>query len=188
MAMTPFGTDAQLFRYLSEYGIESWADHMPISGEDYAPIYYGGGSTGFRSDVLEDCKVYAMGFLVGRLAQRYEYTVLLTVPMMAEVYCIVCLREFCLRRGNPPPASLEFRYQELVQKDGTLDQIVKGIVQLVDANGNLVRTKNPRVPKHSNLQVDRRFGERRIRVTTGSSNMDPTRMRRSADINQEFDR
>lgn len=171
--MTPFASDAVLARYLSEYGIISWADHDQDGVAD--------------PNVLEDCKTYAMGLLVGRLSPRYTYAVLLTVPMMEEVFSILCLRELTLRRGNPPPASLEMRYQEIMAKDGLLDDIVSGRLPLVDDNGNPIRLKNSNIPQHANLQIDRRFSERRVRVVTGSSNMSPTKLRRDVDVHQEFD-
>jgi transposase InsO family protein len=134
-----------------------------------------------QDEIVEDCQNHSSGLLASRLAQRYEYSVLLTVPMLVEVHCIMTLRDLTLRRGNPTPASLEQRYQEIMQKDGLLDQIAKGHLLLVDENGLPVRMKNANTPKHSNLQVDRRFAERRVRVVTGSSNTEPSKLRRDFD-------
>lgn len=173
MPMTPFASDDVLARYISEYGIISWADHDQDGVAD--------------DGVLEDCKTYAMGLLVGRLSPRYTYAVLITAPMMEEVFAIIALRELTLRRGNPPPASLETRYQEIMARDGLLDDIVSGRMPLVDADGNPIRLKNSNIPQHANLQIDRRFSERRVRVVTGSSNMSPTKLRRDIDVHQEFD-
>lgn len=173
MAMTPIATDEELERYLSVYGVSTWTSH----GSDGTDV----------QAILDDCKTYGSGLLAGRLAHRYEYATLLLAPMLVEVYAIIVLRELTLRRGNPPPTSLEMRYQEIMQKDGLIDQIVNGKIILVDENGNPLRPKNANTPKHSNLQVDRRFAERRIRVVTGSSNMEPSKLRRDHDLHIEQD-
>lgn len=167
-------TDAQLDGYMSAYGVISFADHDQDGTSD--------------ANVVDDCKTYGFGYLTSRLVQRYTAAILATVPMIAEVAAIIVLRELCLRRGNAPPASLEMRYQEITQQGGLLDQIVMGKLLLVDLNGLPVRMANGNTPAHANLLVDRRFAERRVRVVTGSSNMDPTKLRRDSDLFWEYDR
>lgn len=170
--MTPFADDAMITRYMSAYGIVTFADHNQDGTAD--------------PSVLDDCKTYAMGILVGRLAHRYNYASLALAAAIPELFIVITLRELCLRRGNSPPASLEFRYQEIVKKDdGELDQIKTGKIILVDANGEPIRTRVSSIPMLSNLTVDRRFSERRIRVVTGSSNTYPTNVRRDFDQNME---
>lgn len=170
--MTPFADDAFLGRYMSVYGIATFADHDQNGTAD--------------TGVLDDCKAYAMGMLVGRLSHRYTYAVLVNAAMMPELFTIITLRELCLRRGNPPPASLEFRYQEIVKKDdGILDMIRSGREVLVDANGEPLRFRNSSIPMHSNLQIDRRYAEKRVRVVTGSSNTYPTAVRRDFETYRE---
>jgi hypothetical protein len=133
MAMTDIGTDDDLEGYMASYGISSWADHESVA--DPA-----------ASLVLDQCVLYANSFIASKLSRRYEYATLLTCPLMVEVWCIIVLRTLTFRRGNPPPASLEFRYQELVQKDGLLDQIADGTFPLTDGNGNPLRPKNSNSP------------------------------------------
>jgi len=171
MAMTPLATDAQIGRYMSVYGIATYADHDQDGAAD--------------TSVLDDCKGYAMGMLIGRLSHRYTYTVLLSAAMLPEVFVIITLRELCLRRGNPPPASLEMRYQEIVAKEGLLDNIRSGREMLVDSDGEPLRARTASVPMHSNLRVDRRFSEKRIRVVSGSSNTYPSSVRRDFDLDIE---
>ncbi len=157
--------DDYLERYLSELGIRSWTNHDETDDTNLVS------DAAANAAVLRDCKSYGGGLLAGRLAKRYEYSMLLTAPMMVEAWAVLVLRTLCFRRGNPPPASLEFRYQELMQKDGILDQIAKGLLVLTDEDGNPIRPKNANSPSWANLQIDRRFAESTVRVVTGSSDM-----------------
>lgn len=159
----PLTDDDYLNRYLSAVGIETFGDHDSVTA------------------VLEDCKVYASGLLASMLAARYVWSTLASSPMMQEVWAVVALRTLCYRRGNPPPASLEFRYQEIMQSGGLLEQIVKGRMLLTNANGDPIRMKNSNTPSHANLIIDRFIPEREIRVVTGSSNMTQSKLPRALD-------
>ncbi len=177
---TALGTDDILNRYMSTYGIRSWTNHTETDdpgtvGEDLAA------DADENAYVLYDCKVYAGSFLASKLAKRYEYASLLDCPMMIEVWCVIVLRTLCFRRGNPPPASLEFRYQEIMQRDGLLDQIASGMLPLTDETGAPIRPKNANAPGWSNLHVDRIYPESKVRVVTGSSDMTTSRLRRKTD-------
>lgn len=167
-------SDDYLERYLSTLGIDSFADHR--ENDEPAEI----------AAVLADCKIYAGGLLAGRLAHRYLYSQLINVPMMEEVWAVIVLRTLCYRRGNPPPASLEFRYQEYMQKDGLIDQIAHGLFPLTDANGNPIRPKNSNIPAHSNLMVDRRYAESQVRVWSGSSDRSASALGRKFDRHNEY--
>jgi len=164
----PIGTDEDLEGYFSSYGIESWADHDRV-GDPSATL------------VLDQCKIYAGSLIASKLARRYEYSSLITCPMMIEVWCVIVLRTLTFRRGNPPPASLEFRYQELLQRDGLLDQIADGTLMLTDEDGNPFRPKNANSPGWANLHIDRLYPESKVRVITGNSDMTPSRLRRKTD-------
>jgi hypothetical protein len=131
--------------------------------------------------VRDDCKTYATAFIVGALAQRYAYEDLRHSQIMPEVAAVVTLRELCLRRGSAPPASLEGRFQEIVAERGLLDRIVSGKMPLVDSNGERIPQRSGYAPTHANLQIDRRYSETKTRVTTGSSNMPVTPLRRFPD-------
>lgn len=166
-------TSAHLTRYLSQYGILAWTDHDQDGVAD--------------TNVLADCQTYGYSFVVGRLVHRYTAAAMAQAPILIEVEVIVTLRELCVRRGLPPPASLEFRYQEIAGEGGLLDQIVSGRMMMVDASGNPIRPTVTGAPSHSNLMVDRGFSERRIRVVTGQSNTDQSRVRRDLDRFWEHD-
>ncbi len=170
MALADIGTSAELEGYMSVYGIASWANHDPDAA-----------TSSYDSTVMLHCKTYANALLAGRLAKRYEYSLLVSAPMLNEIWCVIVLRTLCFRRGNPPPASLEFRFQEIMQKDGLLDQIASGQLVLVDDSGNPLRPKNANAPSHANLQVDRWYPETPIRVVTGSSDTSTSRLPRRRD-------
>lgn len=177
----PIGTDADLQGYFSTYGIRSWTNHTESDdageeGEDLAADAYE------NALVLYQCKVFAGSFIAGKLSRMYQYSTLLDCPMMIEVWCVIVLRTLCFRRGNPPPASLELRYQEFVQRDGLLDQIVKGLVAITDENGDPLRVKNSSAPSWSNLKVDRIYSEKKIRVVSGNSD------RTNSDLPRHMDR
>ena len=188
----PLADDSYLERYLSLHGIQTWTDHDSANGGYSSvatsyPEYYGGSAlTTDDALVLRDCKVYGGSLLAGRLANRYLYSMLANAPMAQEMWAVIVLRTLCFRRGNPPPASLEFRYQEIMQKDGMLDQIAHGLFPLTDANGNPIRPKNANIPAHSNLMVDRRYAESQIRVWSGSSDRSASALGRKFDRHNEY--
>lgn len=176
----PLGTDDTLSRYMSVYGIRTWSNHSELDdpgmvGEDTVNDTYENGM------VLYDCKVYAGSFLASILAKRYQYSTLSSSPLMIEIWCVIVLRTLCFRRGNPPPASLEFRYQELLQKDGLLEQLSSGRLPLTDENGNPIRPKNANAPGWANLHIDRWYPESKVRVISGSSDMTPSALPRRVD-------
>ena len=159
-------------RYMSVFGISTWADH-DRDGEDDA-------------DVLADCQKGATVFLVSRFRRRYLPEALYAdgEPANAdlqEAAVVIALRRLCLRRGNPVPASLEDAYQELVAKDGWIDQVVSGKTPLVDGDGELLaRRPGIGVPSWSNLRVDRRYPSERVRVDQQSSDTRPTALERDS--------
>lgn len=161
-SMTPLSTVAQKERYFSRYGIATFADH---DRDDVAD-----------DSVLSDCSTYATSVLVGMLSTRYTLDNLRLSEMLVEIDCIIAIRELCLRRGNSPPKSLEFRYQELLGPGGLIDKIRSGQLQLVDSNGDLIRSKGRYSPVFSNLEIDRRYPHERVRVVRQSSNRNQTQL------------
>jgi hypothetical protein len=180
MPMSPVGTDADLVGYMSSYGIRTWTNHTE-SDDPGQPLANTGTDTAENALVLSQCKLFGNSFLASKLAKRYTYASLASAPMMIEVWCVIVLRTLCFRRGNPPPASLEFRYQEIVQKDGLLDQIAKGILPLTDGEGLPIRPKNANAPGWANVHVDRWYPESKVRVITGNSDMSPSALPRRRD-------
>jgi hypothetical protein len=141
---------------MSQYVKISFSDHDQDGAAD--------------DSVLGDCKTYGHGFLLGFLVQRYSAAALGTALIIPEIECVIDLRELCLRRGNPVPASLEARYQEIVDpKVGTLAQINSGKLALVDIDGNKIAGINGNLPSVSNMQIDRRFPHSVARVVRQTS-------------------
>ena len=166
--------------YMSAYGIRSWTNHTE-SDDPGQPDEDAVADAYENALVLYHCKVFARSFMASKLAKRYEYSMLDDCPMMIEVWCVIVLRTLCFRRGNPPPASLEFRYQEIVAKDGLLDQLASGMLMLTDLNGNPLRPKNANAPSWSNLQIDRWYPEAKVRVVSGNSDMTTSKLPRRID-------
>lgn len=180
IASNPIGTDEDLVGYMSTYGIRSWTNHTETDdpGADDEDLVADAAENAL---VLSQCKTFGGSFIASKLSRRYEYSMLQNAPMMIEIWSVIVLRTLTLRRGNPPPASLEFRYQEIVARDGLLDQIASGMLPLTDTNGNPLRPKNSNSPGFSNLQVDRIYPESKVRVVTGSSDMTPSALPRRSD-------
>lgn len=178
-------TDDYLDRFMSALGIRTWTNHDETNDGDGVQELIDDANE--NAAVSLDAKVYAGTFLGGRLSNKYEYTTLQQAPLMIEIWAVVCLRTLCFRRGNPPPKSLEARYQEIVEKDGLLDQIASGKMKLTDVYGTPLPPKNPGAPSHANLQIDRRYPESSVRVVTGSSDTKSSPLGRKFDRYTEFE-
>lgn len=164
-------TDAELDRYMSAFGVVVFADHDDDGVSD--------------DEVVNDCKTYATGTILGRLSKRYLPSIIASATIMPEIAAIVTLRTLCLRRGNQPPSSLEGAYHDIVDQGGILDEIVSGKLVLVDADGNPLAQKLGKAMMHSNIVIDRIYTENQQRVITGSSNRVPSQLPRSWDRNLE---
>ncbi len=149
MALPVLTTPDILGRFLSSQGIDSFSD-----GD---------------SDTVADCITYAAGLVLGKLATKYPLTYLAGSLLLIEYATIIAARTLCPRRGNPIPESLELLYQGIVSEGGFLDQIVAGQIKLIDASGNIIAAKGSFAPTMSNLRVDRRYPNERIRVVEQSS-------------------
>jgi phage gp36-like protein len=162
-----------MIRYLSEVGVVGFSDH-----EEYGEV---------DNAVVDDCVTYATNHIFGLLATRYAISAIANASILPELATIIACRTLCLRRGNPIPDSLEMRYQEIIARDGLLEEIAKGDVKLIDANGNILNSKGGFAPSFSNLTVDRRYRQENIRVVTGSSPMLPTRLEVDSQSRWPFD-
>lgn len=139
---------------LSAQGIIAFADHNRDATSD--------------AGVVLSCINYATSLVFGHLAKKYELIQVASSHMIREIGTVIACRTLCTRRGNDIPASLEMRYQEIIQKDGLLDMISKGLVQLVDDSGNMLLGKSF-APTMSNLVIDRRHLHEKIRVVQQNS-------------------
>lgn len=163
-----FSTTAEQERYLSIYGIASFADHDDDGLAD--------------PNVLADCVNYATSKIAGLLSQRYTFANMQLATILPEIEVIIALRRLTHRRGNQTPASLEVDFQESIQADGDLDLTIRGKQKLLKADGEPVPEKPGAFPSWANLRIDRRYHSAKIRVTD-SSNLDPTSLRRNRSYN-----
>ena len=143
-----------LERYLSTQGVVSFSEHD---------------SQGPEGAIVDECIAFASALFLGRLISRYPLSSLRRSPLSNEFCTVIAARTLCNRRGNPIPESTEMRYQEIIERDGLIDQIYKGTIKLVDANGSIIAGKGSNHPTMSNLRVDRRHINEKIRVKTQSS-------------------
>lgn len=145
----------EMRRMFSDQGVVAFSDHNSDGFED--------------ATVVQSCVDFATGFLGGAVAKLFTLASLATSTVMREFATIVALRTLCMRRGNPIPESIELRYQEIVARDGILEAIAKGAMQLLDSNGAPIPGLKSFGPVMSNLSIDRRFYFEKVRVQRQSS-------------------
>lgn len=149
--MAAYCTAADLDRYLSSVGVINFADH-----ED------AGIST---DDVVTDCIERSTEEINAVLIQRYDLAILANHKLLKHWSTVMACRYLCLRRGNMPPESLEMEYREIMDREsGKLRDAATGRI-------NLLSTFRPQdnVPSFSNLTIDRRYVEEKVRVKTRNS-------------------
>jgi hypothetical protein len=154
MALVALTTCSRLNSFLTVYGVASFTE------ED---------SQNCTTQIVRECINYASAMLLGRLAGVYPASRLGGAVLLQEMATVIAARVLCTRRGNPIPESLEMRYQEILEKGGLLDQIANSQILLYDQNGNLIAGIGAQAPIVSNLQVDRRYWNEKVRVVRGTS-------------------
>jgi phage gp36-like protein len=150
--MANYCTAVDLDLYLSAVGVGAFADHE----EDPST----------ESDVIEACIERATEEINSVLRNRYDIPALANNALLKHWSTVMACRFLCIRRGNMPPESLEYEYREIVDRDtGKLIDAVRGKI-------NLLASFKPsdNVPSFSNLTVDRRYIDEKVRVRTRSSN------------------
>jgi pyruvate kinase len=70
------------------------------------------------------------------------------------------------------------RYQEIIARDGLVDQVYHGHIKLIDDLGNVIRGKTNAAPVLSNLRVDRRYPNEKVRVVRQTSSNVNSQMER----------
>jgi phage gp36-like protein len=154
MALVELTNIERLNSFLSVLGVISFSEHD---------------SQGNDGQIVDECCNYASAILCGRLAARYQASRLSGSVLLQEIATVIAARVLCTRRGNPIPDSLELRYQEIMERNGILDQIANGQILLFDESGNLIAGIGAQAPVVSNLQVDRRYWNEKVRVVRGTS-------------------
>lgn len=134
--------------------------------------------TGADSQTASECIEFSIAYLKGRLAAKYPPNLLANSPILREWATVIAARTLCTRRGNPIPDSLEMRYQEIIALNGLLDQVFHSVIALIDDAGNVITGKASSAPVMSNLRVDRRYPNERIRVVRQTSRPVTTQLER----------
>jgi phage gp36-like protein len=149
-------TEADMNRYMSAQGIIDAADHDDDNTAD----------TGVVDDTInqatEEIDLFAR--------QRYTQTNLSSSTLINRWATVMACRLLFMRRGNPPPESLELEYHRIADPEtGLLVKLSKGLLQLPG-----VALRDDMRPTMSNLRVDRRYRDSTIRVTSNNSSDAPT--------------
>ena len=140
-----------LDRYLSSEGITAFADHDQDGSSD--------------SGVVADCIDQATNEIDAYVFRRYAAAEVDGNRLLKRWATVMACRFLTLRRGNMPPESLEMEFQRITDPDrGFLSQIAAGKYRLPD-----VQRKLGNEPTFSNLTVDRRYPQEKIRVKRKSS-------------------
>lgn len=158
-----YTTTEELERLLSAIGVNAFSDNDHDSETN--------------DDVVDEVITQASAEVASYIARQYEIGTLGNDVQVREWTTIVAAYKLCFRRGNMPPESLAYRYEQLMDQD-------KGILALIADRhrwkGRLLtatRRKDKAMhPTFSNLTVDRRYPYERIRVTTQNSNEEPTKL------------
>jgi phage gp36-like protein len=141
-------------RLFSSYGVTAFADHDGDGQDD--------------SEVTNDCINQATEEINLYCQQWYEPDDLATSTLVNRWCTVLATFFLCERRGNPVPDSLANEFNRIAAK---LEQILAGTLKLPG-----LAMRDDMRPSMSNLTVDRRYRQSRIRVTEQNSTDAPTRL------------
>lgn len=88
--------------------------------------------------------------------ERYTAAELATSDYIISATAVIAAYMLSTRRGNPPPPSLEARYKEVFEELGK--------IQLGQADVPGIVTRGGSVPVLSNLRIDGRYRQSKVRV------------------------
>jgi phage gp36-like protein len=148
---TTYCTVAEVQRFLSTVGAVAYADHDDDGVAD--------------TDVIEDCINQATEEIDGYAGQRHTQAALAGSSLVTR-WCVIIASYFlAIRRGNPPPESLALEFNRILDPDsGMLARVATGKYQLPR-----VALRADLRPTWSNLRIDRRWPNSKIRVTRANS-------------------
>ncbi|TWU22457.1 hypothetical protein Pla52o_35130 [Novipirellula galeiformis] len=154
--MNLYCTADDLNRYLSADGVTAFSDHDDDGFGD--------------SGIVDDCIGRASREIDASALRRYEESRLVGNATLNDWAVVMACRSLCLRRGNMPPESLEMEFHRIVDPDtGFLARLASGRYKLPG-----LPQKPGNEPTFSNLTVDRRYRNERIRVVRQSSSPEPS--------------
>jgi phage gp36-like protein len=146
--------EADMRRLFSVYGVTAFADHDQDGEPD--------------AEVVNDCINQATEE-VGLYAQQWYTPAQLDTSTLVNRWATTLACYFlCQRRGNGPPQSLADEFARIMAR---LEQIAAGTLKLPG-----IAMRDDMRPSMSNLRVDRRYPNSRIRVTPTNSTDAPTRL------------
>jgi len=155
-ATTLLTTKEKLERYLSLRGLLSFSDHEECGEID--------------CDVIDDAIRRASGEIIGYIYPLYTAASLAGSDLVCDWATALAAFYLTKRRGNTPPESLYEEYERIMGRpDGIVWQTRNGNFLLECA-----KKQSHDTPTHSNVTVDRRYNQERIRVVRGSSSTVPT--------------
>ena len=143
---------ARMIRKFGDYGVTSFADHDADGTAD----------TGVVDDCIEESSA-EIAMLAG---QRYALADLAAHPLVHSWATTLAIYFLCQRRGNPIPTSLADEFNRIT---AILEKIVDGRIKLP----GLDEVTGIR-PTLSNLVIDRRYPNNRVRVRPSSSSTNTT--------------
>lgn len=153
-----YSTEAEIQRFFSQQGVDSFADHD---------------QDGIRDDnVVTDCIDEGDELIKAGLQWYYDPdgAGVVASKMVNRWSMITATCLLCMRRGNNPPESLAWQYDQIHNPEtGYLARIRKGTYLLPG-----VSRKAGSAPSWSNLTVDRRYRREQIRVQKSISSHNPT--------------
>ncbi len=158
-----YTTTAELNRLLSAIGVAAFSDNNVDGDAD--------------DDVVTECMERASVDVASFVSRQYQVGTLSADVQIREWTTIIAAYKLCMARGNMPPESLAYRYEQIANPEtGVLALIAdrhrwKGRLQTAARRTDLAST-----PTFSNLTVDRRYPYERIRVTSQNSNQEPTKL------------
>ena len=149
---TVYCSVAELQRFLSTNAVTDFADHDADGSAD--------------TDVVEDCINQATDEIDMYARQQYTPAVLATSTLITR-WCVVMSARFLQeRRGNTVSGSIEVQWDRIMEN---LEKVSKSRLQLP----GLAKRADLR-STWSNLDIDRRYHSRKIRVDKRSSSTAPT--------------
>jgi hypothetical protein len=152
-----YTTTTELDRMLSAAGVVSFSDHDDNGDGDSAVV----------TEVIERASVHVASYV----ARQYEIGTLANDVQIREWTTVIAAYQLCLTRGNMPPESLAIRYNSIADPDAG---ILAKIADKHKWHGRLLTATRRRDkamhPSFSNLTVDRRYPQERVRVTSRNSN------------------
>lgn len=151
MPTTLYCDEADMNRLFSSYGVTAFADHDESGSSD--------------SGVTDDCIIQASQEIDLYCRQQYAAAVLATSDLINRWATVMSVYFLCMRRGNPIPKSIEAEFERIMD---LLTKVSTGELVLDLA------TDGDRRPSFSNLKVDRRYRDARIRVRRSVSTDAPS--------------